>query len=188
MFLCVTCYPCQPKRQPRQQEGDQARRSLRPHWLDGRLKKIVPKLLLATKIDAQKHEEVAELKEKGEEIERLETALAKAQEENAELEKLKNKEDVKALKQRTSGSKALQQEFDELIAAVDKAKPKANNTVLRRCRSLSRASSDADRQAVQLGIDWCSRVTRFSERRRTVPARPLLAGPAAPCPLKGRVK
>jgi hypothetical protein len=96
------------------------------------LKKILPKLQLATKIDAQKHEEVvAELKEKGEEIERLETALAKAQEENAELEKLKNREDVKALKRRTSGSKALQKEFDELIAAVGEAKPKATKIVLR---------------------------------------------------------
>jgi TIR domain len=96
------------------------------------LKKVLPKLQQATKIDAKKHEEVvAELKEKSEETERLETALAKAQEENAELEKLKDKEDVKALKRRTSGSKALQSEFDELIAAVDEAKPKAANKVLR---------------------------------------------------------
>jgi hypothetical protein len=44
---------------------------------------------------------------------------------------LKDKEDVKALKQRTSGSRALQKEFDELIAAVGEAKPKATKTVLR---------------------------------------------------------
>jgi hypothetical protein len=96
------------------------------------LKKILPKLQQATKIDAEKHEEVvAELKERSEEIERIETALAKSQEENAELEKLKDKEDVKALKRRTSGSKALRKEFDDLIEAVGDAKPKASKVVLR---------------------------------------------------------
>jgi hypothetical protein len=46
---------------------------------------------------------------------RLETALAKSQEDYAELEKLKDKEEVKASSRRTAGSEALKSEFDDLI-------------------------------------------------------------------------
>jgi hypothetical protein len=96
------------------------------------LKKILPKLQQASKVDAGKHKEVvAELKETSEEVERLETELAKLQEEYEELEKLKNKEEVKAHKRRKSGSKALLDEFDDLIEAVDKTKPRASKVVLR---------------------------------------------------------
>ena len=95
-------------------------------------RKSLPKLQQATKIDAQKHEEaVAELTEKEQEVERLETALAEAQEQIVQLENLKDKEAVKALKRQTSGAEALKKEFDELIEAVGDAKPKASRTVLR---------------------------------------------------------
>ena len=96
------------------------------------LRKILPKLQHATKVDAQRHEEaVAELIEKEQEVERLETALAQAQKQNDQLEKLKDKEEVKALKRRTAGAKGLQKEFDDLIEAVGDAKPKATKAVLR---------------------------------------------------------
>ncbi|UYN97275.1 MAG: TIR domain-containing protein [Enhydrobacter sp.] len=96
------------------------------------LRKILPKIQQATKVDAQKHKQVvSDLKDKEAEIDRLEAALAKAQEHNAELEKLKDKEAVKSLKKGASGSKVLQKEFDALIEAVDEAKPKTSTLVLK---------------------------------------------------------
>ena len=69
--------------------------------------------------------------EKNEEIERLETALETADERYSELEKLKDKQEVKALKKRTGESQALQEEFDELIEAVADSKPEISNSVLK---------------------------------------------------------
>jgi len=52
------------------------------------LKKILSKLQQATKVDADKHEKaLADLRERDEEVERLENALARAQERYSELEK-----------------------------------------------------------------------------------------------------
>jgi hypothetical protein len=96
------------------------------------LKKLLPKLQQATKIDADKHAEVtANLQDRDAEVERLESALAAEQDRYAELEKLKDKQEVKALKKKQPGSKMLQKEFDELIEAVKEAEPKAYRTVLR---------------------------------------------------------
>ena len=103
----------------------------RVHWgVD--LKKLLPKLQQTTKVDAKEHQEVlAELKNKNEEIEGLESALTRAQEQYTELEKLKNKEEVKALKKTTGGSQALQEEFNELIKAVRESKPRTATAVLK---------------------------------------------------------
>jgi hypothetical protein len=96
------------------------------------LKKILPKLQPATKVDAGEHAEtVARLEERDAEVERLETALAGEQDRYAELEKLKDKQEVKALEKKRPASKALQNEFDELIEAVGESKPKASRAVLR---------------------------------------------------------
>jgi hypothetical protein len=61
---------------------------------------------------------VTELKQQREDVDRLEPDLAKSQEDYAELEKLKDKEEVKAFRRRTADSEALQGEFDDLIEAV----------------------------------------------------------------------
>jgi hypothetical protein len=96
------------------------------------LKKLLLKLQPATKVDAAEHlKTVSQLKEKEEEVGRLENTLARAREQYAELEKLKDREEVKALKKRSAGSEALQKEFDELIEAVKESKPKTSNTVLK---------------------------------------------------------
>lgn len=96
------------------------------------LKKVLSKLQAPTKVDAAKHETaLADLKDREEEVDRLENALEKAQEQYAELEKLKDKEEVKALNKKKPGSRALQKEFDELIEAVGDAKPRATKVVLK---------------------------------------------------------
>lgn len=96
------------------------------------LKKQLPLVQQPTKIDADKHQEVLdELREKSKEIDQLETSLDTMQENYAELEKLKNKEDVKQLKKRNSAAQALQEEFDELIEAVSTSKPKVSNLVVK---------------------------------------------------------
>jgi hypothetical protein len=103
----------------------------RVHW-NVNLKKVLTKLQKATKVDAIKYEEVRnELNEKNEEIERLETALETAGERYSELEKLKDKQELKELKKRTSESPALQEEFDELIKEVADSKPRASRVVLK---------------------------------------------------------
>ena len=95
------------------------------------LKKVLPKLQQATRVDATKYQEVRdELNEKNEEIERLETALESADERYSELEKLKDKQEVKALRTRTRGSQALQEEFDELIQAVNESTPERISDVV----------------------------------------------------------
>jgi hypothetical protein len=96
------------------------------------LKKAVAKLQQATKVDANEHKKALEgLTEKDEEINGLEKALAKAKEQVAELEKLKDKDEVKALKKKSEGSKALDEEFDDLIEAVGGARPKSGNIVFK---------------------------------------------------------
>lgn len=116
------------------------------------LKKVLAKLQQATKVDSDQHQKaLTALREKEAEIERLENLLARAQDEYAELEKVKDKEEIKALKKRTAGSKALQQEFDELIEAVSDAKPKASIAVLKHI-----IMDHFDRAG---GIDW------FNERQ-----------------------
>jgi TIR domain len=102
----------------------------RTHWnID--LKKVLAKLQQATRVDATKYQEVRdELNEKNEEIERLETALEGAEERYSELEKLKDKQEVKALRKRTRGSQALQEEFDELIQAVNESRPEKISDVV----------------------------------------------------------
>jgi hypothetical protein len=96
------------------------------------LKKALEKLQQASKVDASDHQKsLDELKEKDAEIEQLETALGTAQERYAELEKAKDKDEVKAIKKRHAGSQALQDEFDKLIEAVEKAKPQISNIVLK---------------------------------------------------------
>jgi hypothetical protein len=103
----------------------------RTNWNVG-LKKVLAKLQSASKVDASEHQKALnELKEKKAEVEGLETALGNAQERYAELEKVKDKEEVKAIKKRHAGSQALQDEFDELIEAVTKAKPQTSNVVLK---------------------------------------------------------
>ena len=64
-------------------------------------------------------------------MERLENALAQAQDRYAELEKVKDREEVKALEKQTSGSQALQKEFDDLIEAVSNARPRTSTVVLK---------------------------------------------------------
>jgi hypothetical protein len=103
----------------------------RTHW-NIALKKVLAKLQQATRVDATKYQEVRdELNEKNEEIKRIEPALETAVERYSELENLKDKEEVKALKKRTGGSKALQEEFDGLIEAVSNSKPEISNVVLK---------------------------------------------------------
>lgn len=95
----------------------------RTHW-GVSLKKLLLSLQQFTKVDADEHEGVLEeLKEKGEEIERLEKALATTQEKYSELEKAKDKDEVKALKRKTAGSQALENEFDSLLKDVKEARP-----------------------------------------------------------------
>jgi hypothetical protein len=96
------------------------------------LKKVISNLQQSTKVDAAKHQEALdELSEKNAEIDQLETSLGIAQEKYAELEKVKNKEELKALKKRGADSQALQEEFDELIEAVINSKPKTSNVVFK---------------------------------------------------------
>lgn len=96
------------------------------------LKKVLAKLQPASKVDASDHQKtVDELREKDAEVERLETALGTAQERYSELERAKDKDEVKAIKKRHAGAKALQDEFDELIGAVERAKPQTANVVLK---------------------------------------------------------
>jgi TIR domain len=96
------------------------------------LKNALAMLQPALKVDASDHQKaLSELKEKDAEIERLETALGSALERYAELERAKDKDEVKAIKKRNAGSQALQDEFDELIAAVRKAKPQISNVVVK---------------------------------------------------------
>ena len=96
------------------------------------LKKMIPKLQQATKVDAAKHQEaIDELSEKSEEIGQLEKSLGIAQEKYAELEKVKDKDEVKALKKRGADSEALQAGFDELIKEVIESKPKTANVVFK---------------------------------------------------------
>jgi hypothetical protein len=103
----------------------------RTHW-NIAVKKLVAKLQQHTKVDAGKHQEALdELKEKNGEIGGLETALGLAQERYAELEKVKDKEEVKALKKRAADSQALQEEFDELIKAVSNSKPQTSNVAFK---------------------------------------------------------
>jgi hypothetical protein len=71
------------------------------------------------------------LTDKENEIDRLEVALAKAQEYNVQLESMKDKEAVKALKRQTAGVEGLQKEFDELIEAVGDARPRATKAVIK---------------------------------------------------------
>ncbi|HWX86386.1 MAG TPA: toll/interleukin-1 receptor domain-containing protein [Xanthobacteraceae bacterium] len=103
----------------------------RANW-NAALKKVLAKLQPASRVDASEHRKALdELKEKDAEIERLETALGSAQERYAELEKAKDKDEVKTIKKRHAGSQALQDEFDDLIEAVEKAKPQTANVVLK---------------------------------------------------------
>ena len=88
------------------------------------LRKIVLNIQPYTKIDASTHKEaLGEIKEKDAEIDRLEAALAEAQESYTALEKLKDKNEVKELHKKAAGSQPLQEEFDELIEAVNAARP-----------------------------------------------------------------
>ncbi|WP_316158601.1 MULTISPECIES: hypothetical protein [unclassified Bradyrhizobium] len=120
------------------------------------LKKLLPKLQQATKIDADEHAEVlANLRERDAEVERLETALAAEQDRYAELEKLKDKQEVKALEKKRPGSKALQDEFDELMEAVSESKPKAARAVLRHL-----IADHFDRAGA---IDWYSNREEFED-------------------------
>jgi hypothetical protein len=96
------------------------------------LKKVLSDLRESTKIDATKYQAALdELRESRAEIEQLETSLGNAQERYAELEKVKDKVELKALKKREAGSDGLQKEFDDLIEAVGDSKPHVPNVVLK---------------------------------------------------------
>ena len=127
----------------------------RTHWSVA-LKKLIPKVQLATKIDAATHHETLhKLKEKEGEIDRLEAALGVAQENYAELEKVKDKQDLKALRKRSANSEALQQEFDEQIQAVKETMPQTSNVVLKHIIM--------DHFSLAGTIDWFNQKAEFEQ-------------------------
>lgn len=97
------------------------------------LKQVLKDLPRATKIDVDAHREVLKsLENSREETESLERLLEGARAKCAALEAAKDPAEVRAINREFSGADALQAEFDQLIAAVEKARPvRASRAVFR---------------------------------------------------------